>query len=331
MRTIGVCVGASTITRVDAERKGENIKILNIESKIHEGNIRKTFESLITDKDLKGVDGIALTGRKFKNLIKLSSISEPEAIENAYSFLKKSYGEADYISCAGGETFTTYQIDSSNKIINIFTGNKCASGTGEFFLQQIKRMGISLPEAVNVENVDEPYSVSGRCSVFCKSDCTHALNKGENKGNIIVGLCEMMSNRILEHLGENTSKNVWLIGGCSKNSVMVKCLKKQLTNLVIPNEASYFEALGCALWALENKSIKAESVSSLFLDEKKSFAVLPSLKLSESKVEFKSLKHSKAQNGDVCILGLDVGSTTTKAVVIRQNDNAILEIGRAHV
>jgi len=67
-------------------------------------------------------------------LIKLPSISEPEAIEWAHSFLKEKYGEAAYISCTGGEIFTTYQIDSSDKIINILTGNKCASGTGEFFL-----------------------------------------------------------------------------------------------------------------------------------------------------------------------------------------------------
>ena len=28
--------------------------------------------------------------------------------------------------------------------------------------------------------------------------------------------------------------------------------------------------------------------------------------------------------GDVCILGLDVGSTTTKAVLLRTSDNAML-------
>jgi len=324
MQSIGICVGASTITRVDIERRNTKTEILNIVSKSHEGNIRRTLESLLLDRDLKTREKLAVTGRKFKNLINLSTISEPEAIEQAYTLLKEKYGETDYISCAGGETFTTYEIDASNKIINVFTGNKCASGTGEFFLQQIKRMGISLNEADKMENTEEIYPVSDRCSVFCKSDCTHALNKGQNKASIIVGLCDMMGKRILEHLGENLLKKVWLIGGCSKNTVMVKCLQKQLENLVIPDEAAYFEALGCAVWALDNPTMKVESWSNLFLDEKKSFALLPALKLSERNVEFKEIEQSKALDKDSCILGLDVGSTTTKAILLRAKDHAIL-------
>ncbi|MFA5383412.1 MAG: acyl-CoA dehydratase activase, partial [Eubacteriales bacterium] len=293
-------------------------------SKTHEGNIRKTLESLLVIDDSKLGKKIALTGRKFKNSIRLPSISEPEAIENAYVFLKKKYGDADYISCAGGETFTTYEIDSGNKIINIFTGNKCASGTGEFFLQQIKRMGISLKEAVAVQSIDQPYKVSGRCSVFCKSDCTHALNKGQKKENIIAGLCEMMAFRIIEHLGENVSKRIWLTGGCSKNKVMVGCLKKYAADLIIPEEAGYFEALGCALWALDNEITQPGSIKEIFLAEEKSFATLPALSSAASKVVFKELKRTRASKADRCILGLDVGSTTTKAVLIREHDNAIL-------
>lgn len=324
MKAIGVCIGASTVTKVVLENKDGKTKILKVVSKTHEGSLRRTFESLFAEEDFKKFDHIAVTGRKFKNFVKLSSISEPEAIEHAYSFLKEKYGETDYISCAGGETFTTYQLDSSDKVINLFTGNKCASGTGEFFLQQIKRMGITHKEADEITHVDQVYEVSGRCSVFCKSDCTHALNKGQNKDSIVAGLCNMMSLRILEHLGENVSKKVWLLGGCSKNTLMVKALRQHISNLVIPEEAAYFEALGCALWALDNKTVKVESKKQLFNDEKKSFAILPALKLAKARVKFKDIKKSKAKEGDRCLLGLDVGSTTTKAVLIREKDNAIL-------
>jgi predicted CoA-substrate-specific enzyme activase len=325
MRSIGICVGASTITRVDVEKiNNANIKILNTISKIHDGNIKKTLQDLISNEDLRSTAKIVLTGRKYKNLLNLTSISEPEAIEYSYSFLKPVYGQTDYISCAGAETFTTYEIDSSDKIINVFTGNKCASGTGEFFLQQIKRMDISLDEAIEIQNADKPYALSGRCSVFCKSDCTHALNKGQDKSSIIIGLCDMMAERILEHLGENSSKKVWLIGGCSKNKVMVNCLKKHISQLVIPEEAPYFEALGCALWGFDNETVQADDLESIFMEEKKSFAILPELKLSQDKVEFKNIDNSDMQDGDQCILGLDVGSTTTKAVLVRIKDNAIL-------
>jgi predicted CoA-substrate-specific enzyme activase len=345
MQATGICIGASTLTRVDIERQQDgNIVIRNVVSRVHEGNIRRTLEGLQGSAGWQAIEKIALTGRKFKNLIRLPSISEPEAVENAYVFLKERYGDADYISCAGGETFTTYQLDTANKIINLFTGNKCASGTGEFFQQQIRRIGISIEEAVAVQNIDQPYRVSGRCSVFCKSDCTHALNKGEKKENIVAGLCEMMALRMVEQLGENMSKRIWLTGGCSRNRVMVECLRRYAANLIIPEEATYFEALGAALWALDKEIVRQISMKEIFLAESKSFAVLPALAAAADRVSFKGLEQTGAAPGEQgrgtsgilppgtqhsalsarCILGLDVGSTTTKAVLMRASDNSIL-------
>ncbi|HUW64822.1 MAG TPA: acyl-CoA dehydratase activase [Spirochaetia bacterium] len=325
MQAIGICIGASTLTRVDIDRqRSDKVVIVKVVSRTHEGNIRSTLEDVLTGADLQSGTRIALTGRKFKNLLRLSSISEPEAVENAYVFLKNKYGAADYISCAGGETFTTYQIDAGNKIINLFTGNKCASGTGEFFLQQIKRIGIGMEEAVAVQNIDQPYRVSGRCSVFCKSDCTHALNKGEKKENIVAGLCDMMALRIVEQLGGNVSQRTWLTGGCSRNRVMVECLRKNAPDLTIPEEAGYFEALGSALWALENETVHPDGIKEIFRAEPKSFAVLPALAAAVDRVSFNALKQTGESEGGRCILGLDVGSTTTKAVLMRESDDCIL-------
>ena len=45
---------------------------------------------------------------------------------------------------------------------------------------------------------------------------------------------------------------------------------------------------------------------------------------AEHLVTFKEAKISKAENGDVCILGLDVGSTTTKAVLINEKTRQIV-------
>ncbi len=71
-----------------------------------------------------------------------------------------------------------YILNRRGRIAAVQTGNKCASGTGEFFLQQLRRMNVTLEEAAAFVAAEEPYPVSGRCSVFCKSDCTHATNKG---------------------------------------------------------------------------------------------------------------------------------------------------------
>ena len=65
-------------------------------------------------------------------------------------------------------------------------------------------------------------------------------------------------------------------------------------------------------------------VEQLFREEPSSFEFLQPLKIGEKLVEFKERKRAVAQEGDVCILGVDIGSTTTKAVLMRKSDDAIL-------
>ena len=44
-------------------------------------------------------------------------------------------------------------------------------------------------------------------------------------------------------------------------------------------------------------------------------------------VEFKTIEKGQIRPGDKCILGLDVGSTTTKAVLMRKADDATAGVG----
>ncbi|MFC1886627.1 acyl-CoA dehydratase activase-related protein, partial [Thermodesulfobacteriota bacterium] len=62
----------------------------------------------------------------------------------------------------------------------------------------------------------------------------------------------------------------------------------------------------------------------LFRTEIASFDMLIPLKDFEDRVSFKTIEKGIVRKGDECILGLDVGSTTTKAVLLRKSDDAIL-------
>ena len=55
-----------------------------------------------------------------------------------------------------------------------------------------------------------------------------------------------------------------------------------------------------------------------------SFQSLPPLNSFKDRVTFKSMAMDMIVPGDTCILGLDVGSTTTKAVLLRKSDQALL-------
>jgi len=179
MKTAGICVGASTVTIAEISLSEGTIKIEGTRSISHEGNPRKILSELFSGGFNNLPDRVVVTGRKLRNLVNATGIPEPEALEAAYWWWSQTTGEkAGTLVSAGGETLMVYKLDEKGRVIEVRSGNKCASGTGEFFLQQLKRMDLSVEDAMNIADGSNPYKVAGRCSVFCKSDCTHALNKG---------------------------------------------------------------------------------------------------------------------------------------------------------
>ncbi len=333
--SLGICLGASTVSIVQLKQvtgpsTGGDVqqrpRPLLIESALypHEGDPKRTLLKAFENLNVSSFDRIAATGRKFRKFVNLTSISEPEAVEYAYQFVKPAGIDCPAIISAGGETFMVYVLDQTGSISNVITGNKCASGTGEFFLQQLRRMNVSLDEAAQWASIASPHHVSGRCSVFCKSDCTHATNKGVPKSQVTAGLCKMMANKILELLKKVERRNLLLVGGTARNNMMVDYLNQDIPGLIVPGEAPYFEALGAALWALEHETAAVQGAKNLFHSEITSFDTLPPLNDYTAEVEFKTIEKGQARPGDTCIFGLDVGSTTTKAVLLRKSDDAIL-------
>ncbi len=324
MKALGLCLGASTISIVELINSAGKPQIINYSLNQHEGDPKRALLAALAKYDLKSFSRIGATGRKFRKFVNLSFISEPEAVEYAYRFVKPSNVSCPAVVSAGGETFVVYRMNKLGQIANVLTGNKCASGTGEFFLQQLRRMNVSLEEAATWAASEQPYNVSGRCSVFCKSDCTHATNKGISKAKVTAGLCKMMANKILELLKKVERKNIMVTGGASSNKMMIEYLRREIPGLIVPREAPFFEALGAALWACENETMIVTDAEDLFKTEISSFDTLPPLEQFRQQVEFKAIEKAIVREGDVCLLGLDVGSTTTKAVLIRKRDNAFL-------
>jgi len=325
LKSLGICIGATTLSAVGIERgKNGHIQTIFTQTGPHDGNPREALLEVFRNLPADSFSPVAVTGRKFRHAVNLSSISEAEAVESALSHLNGGGNNLDAVVSAGGETFLVYVLDKDGRICSVQTGNKCASGTGEFFMQQIRRIGISLAEAIHFAREEKPYKVSGRCSVFCKSDCTHATNKGVPKGRIAAGLCEMMAGKILEVMKHVPRNNIMIVGGTAQNPVLIDCLQREIRNLTVPKEAPYFEALGAAIWALDHETAPIPPWEKLFRKEGGSFSYLLPLQDFQDMVDFKTMERGIPKEGDRCILGLDVGSTTTKAVLLSIEDDRIL-------
>ncbi|MCX6166254.1 MAG: acyl-CoA dehydratase activase, partial [Ignavibacteriae bacterium] len=132
----------------------------------------------------------------------------------------------------------------------------------------------------------------------------------------------MIADKTIELVSKQNASKLLLIGGVTKNNNVIRFIKRKYPDLVIPPESSYFEALGASIFGIKNYHIIDKT--NLFKLHKHSFSTLKSLNNFENKVVFKEIIKGKALKGDECIIGLDVGSTTTKAVIIRVNDNALL-------
>lgn len=322
---MGICFGATSMQCVILQSDSELRTILLEKRLNHEGNPRGVFQTFLDTIDLFEIDRIAVTGRGFRKSVALSSISEPEAVEEALRVLFEGKSFPDVVVSSGGETQLVYKIAKQGGIESVHSGNKCASGTGEFFLQQIRRMGLSIEKAIKLAQNEEPYKIAGRCSVFCKSDCTHAMNKSMPIKNIVAGLCSMMADKVDDLLKDMSDDSIVIIGGGSMNTAMVDILKKRHSEVIIPEFATTFEAYGAALWAIDHPCIiLPENIEKLFVNNENSLSYHPSLAMSDHYVDFKKSEKNTAQDGDVCILGLDVGSTTTKAVLIRKSDKKII-------
>ena len=319
---LGICCGSTTITAVEISNINGSVAVEHVDRRRHDADAKGILLQILDDHDAGKFDQIAVTGRQLRHLLDLSTISEPLAVETALRCSGRNGYDA--IVSAGGETFAVYMLDGLGKIRSVHTGNKCASGTGEFFLQQIRRMGVTLDDAIRFAESEEPYHVSGRCSVFCKSDCTHASNKGVPKGQVIAGLCSMMAGKVLELLSSLSPSHVMMIGGTSLNTVLTRYLKKELEALEVPENATYFEAYGAACWALENETKVLPHPGHVFRGHNSSFEKHPPLRDSEQLVVFSPPRRGTAMPEDTCILGVDVGSTTTKAALVRAADLEIL-------
>jgi hypothetical protein len=120
----------------------------------------------------------------------------------------------------GGEDLVVYLLDGRGRVQTTIAGNKCASGTGEFFRQQLGRMDLRLEDLDEATDGARALKLSARCSVFMKSDCTHRLNKGEaTRGDVALSLSKVMADKVSEFLiGQNSGMAPWCSSAASRRT-----------------------------------------------------------------------------------------------------------------
>jgi activator of 2-hydroxyglutaryl-CoA dehydratase len=278
MHSLGINIGSSNVKVTMLE--GNNILWSSVEP--HEGNFLYTLKNILLSRNIPADIKSLATGTEGRHLLNINSVIEPLCIEEA---LQRLNYEVDALVSLGGEDLVVYTIDKNNKIITSFSGNKCASGTGEFFKQQLARMNMNLDDINSIPEHCCVLKLSSRCSVFMKSDCTHRLNKGEaNKGDIALSLSDVMAIKVIDFLkrARIAKGKVMLVGGVTQNQYIIRFIRERMPEieLIVPDQAPYFEAYGAALMARNSGSI-LPPVNSLFKQSRVQFKRFKNLKNAE--------------------------------------------------
>jgi predicted CoA-substrate-specific enzyme activase len=305
---VGVNIGAITVKVVAL--RGNNVFSC---VKSHQGRPLVVLEKMLAGKEFSGADWFGVSGRR-------GHISEVSAIERA---LPELGGDFDAIASLGGESFLVYLL-VNGKITNVLSHNKCAAGSGEFFVHQIGRMRLNIEEAIERSFRGKVVPLASRCSVHCKSDITHKLNRNEaSPEDILHTLHDSMADKVVSLLekGQRQLKRMLLIGGVSRNSALLSALREKLPSMeiVVVPESLCFEAWGCALLTRDDPHYSSPKISL-----QPAMDSLPPLLSQAGRVRVIAPLLRQAPPEGLLVLGLDAGSTTTKAVLLDPSTRGVV-------
>ncbi|UCB47367.1 MAG: hypothetical protein JSV25_08155 [Spirochaetota bacterium] len=319
MKKIGIDIGSLYLGCAVVE----NDKIVDTRYKEHKGNIHSELEQIFNSPLYKSYDSIGITGN-FNGSQK--TIDGTLSLVEGARFLVP---ECRNVFAIGGETFALIFYDSDGNYREHTINPPCAAGTGSFIEQQAERLNLSvaeLSERASAFSGKTPL-IATRCAVFAKTDIVHAMQEGYSLDAICAGLCEGIARNVLDMLvkGRDIREPVPVICGVSLNQKIVSTIENILSKTVIvPDHAHLAGAVGAALLGKDKKLDLAfiegkESRKPARKPLKMSLSEYPdfgSFNISiKNDIEIFLPKGKKTSTSSVYI-GIDIGSTSTKAVII---------------
>ncbi len=314
-RFLGIGMGASRIKMVSL---GPFSKVTEVLLRDHLGDTRGVLEGMLNSIPLENVAGIAVTGREGAEFVDGRKVAESEAVEEAIKIIGL---QPDVVVSLGGESFVVYPIDADGMVLDHLSGNRCAAGTVEFFKQQLGRMGLAVEDSAEIARKGKLVSLAKRCSVHCKSDCTHALNKKKcSVEDIVFTLCHNMAEKVvglIKSAGIDGDSMV-VIGGAAENPMIIERIRELLPafEVIVPEEASYFEAFGAASISRERSLAVPREWAGIIGDATSSFDYLPALSDFTGRVRELPSERGELRPDAEYVLGVDGGSTTTKVALV---------------
>ena len=213
----------------------------------------------------------------------------------------------------------------------------CAGGTGAFIDQMAALLGV---DALGLNELAKGhkiiYPIASRCGVFAKTDVQPLLNDGASRSDIAASIFQAIVNQTISGLacGRKICGNVAFLGGplyflSELRKRFTETLRLREDQCIFPENPHLFVAMGAAI---SGKSIGASGmdvfenrVSHFYVSQKREkSSMLPALfeddaarALFKKRHQMSTIRRAPLESyRGSAYLGIDVGSTTTKAVLI---------------
>lgn len=335
---VGLDIGSTTVKIAVLDHEG---KMVYKQYERHYSDITNTVIEIINNSSEYLKDSfikISVTGSGAIDVSKYLDIPFVQEVAASTRAIEEFIPSTDVVIELGGEDAKiTYLSGNLEQRMN----GSCAGGTGAFIDQMAVLMKTDAKGLNELAKKHKTiYPIASRCGVFAKSDVQPLLNEGARQEDIAASIFQAVVNQTISGLAQGRpirGKVAFLGGPLFFLSELRERFKETLgltdENLICPDDANYYVAIGAALLSHENKKIsfneffnnmKAKIESSKFRYRK---TELPPLFKNEDEYKAFLDRHNKhrAKRRDMneyrgpAFLGIDAGSTTTKLVLITEN------------
>lgn len=330
---VGLDVGSTTVKIVVLDIKDS---IIYSKYQRHFSDIKSTIAKVVKDayKKLKDANiTIMVTGSGGLSVSKWFQIPFIQEVVSCTNTIEKFIPNTDVAIELGGEDAKITFFDGG---IDQRMNGTCAGGTGAF-IDQMASLLQTDAQGLNelAKEYKVIYPIAARCGVFAKTDIQPLLNEGAKKEDIAVSIFQSVVNQTISGLacGKSIKGNIAFLGGplyflSELRKRFIETLKLSENQVIFPENSQLFVAMGAALSSKKDKYISFEDLIRRLPDLNKPLKdeiqiLRPLFKDEKEFKEFRErhdknkIKRKSLQNftGD-CYLGIDVGSTTTKASLI---------------
>ena len=335
-KTLGIDIGSTTVKIAILD---ENENLIFADYKRHFANIQETLADLLQEAfDQYGEMTLhpVITGSGGLTLANHLGVPFTQEVIAVSTSLQKLAPKTDVAIELGGEDAKIIYFEGGN--VEQRMNGICAGGTGSF-IDQMASLLQTDATGLNeyAKNYKALYTIAARCGVFAKTDIQPLINDGATKEDLSASIFQAVVNQTISGLacGKPIRGHVAFLGGplhflSELREAFIRTLKLDDEHIIAPEYSDLFAAVGSAL------NSKKDVVTSLGEMQKKldahiemDFEVERMQPLFSSEADYNEFKNRHAKHqvpvGDLAsyrgnaYLGIDAGSTTTKAALVGED------------